>query len=166
MVAGGGLGERSQQENDCRGRIVSRHRFPSGWDGRWSGTAVRKRACSGKRGSTLTVPAQSKIRALLVDDEDLARHVLRELLKSHPEVEIAGECANGFEAVKAVAEQRPNLIFLDVHMPKLTGFDALELIRTEVPVIFVTASDQHAMRAFDAHAVDYLTNPVRRERVE
>jgi two-component system LytT family response regulator len=112
------------------------------------------------------VPAQSKIRALLVDDEDLARHVLRELLKSHPEVEIAGECANGFEAVKAVAEQRPNLIFLNVQMPKLTGFDVLELIGTEIPVVFVTAYDQHAMRAFEVHAVDYLLKPVSRERLE
>jgi len=112
------------------------------------------------------VPAQSTIRALLVDDEDLARHVLRELLKSHPEVEIAGECANGFEAVKAVAERRPNLIFLDVQMPKLTGFDVLELIGTEIPVIFVTAYDQHAMRAFEVHAVDYLLKPVGRERFE
>src|SRR5260370_585419 len=112
------------------------------------------------------MPAKSTIRALLVDDEDLARHVLRELLKSHPEVEIAGECANGFEAVKAVAEQRPNLIFLDVQMPKLTGFDVLELIGTEIPVIFVTAYDQHAMRAFEVHAVDYLLKPVGRERFE
>ncbi len=112
------------------------------------------------------MPVQSKIRALLVDDEDLARHVLRELLRSHPEVEIAGECENGFEAVKAVAEQRPNLIFLDVQMPKLTGFDVLELIGTEIPVIFVTAYDQHAMRAFEVHAVDYLLKPVGRERFE
>ena len=74
------------------------------------------------------MPAQTKLRALLVDDEDLARHALRELLKTHTEVEIAGECANGFDAVKAVAEQKPDLIFLDVQMPKLTGFDVLELI--------------------------------------
>ncbi len=112
------------------------------------------------------MPALSTIRALLVDDEDLARHVLRELLKSHPEVEIAGECANGFEAVKAVAKEKPNLIFLDVQMPKLTGFDVLELIGTEIPVIFVTAYDQHAMRAFEVHAVDYLLKPVGRERFE
>src|SRR4030088_1135993 len=109
---------------------------------------------------------KAQIRALLVDDEDLARHVLRELLNSHPEVEIAGECANGFDAVKAVAEQKPNLIFLDVQMPKLTGFDVLELIGTEIPVIFVTAYDQHAMRAFDVHAVDYLLKPIGRERFD
>jgi two-component system LytT family response regulator len=112
------------------------------------------------------MPTRSQIRALLVDDEDLARHVLRDLLQSHPEVEIAGECANGFDAVKAVAEHRPDLIFLDVQMPKLTGFDVLELIGTDIPVIFVTAYDQHAMRAFEVHAVDYLLKPVGRERFE
>jgi two-component system LytT family response regulator len=112
------------------------------------------------------MPAKSKIRALLVDDEDLARYVLRELLKCHPEVEIAAECANGFDAVKAVVEQKPDLIFLDVQMPKLTGFDVLELIGTDIPVIFVTAYDQHAMRAFEVHAVDYLLKPVGRERFE
>jgi two-component system LytT family response regulator len=112
------------------------------------------------------MPAPTKIRALLVDDEDLARHALRDLLKTHPEVEVLGECANGFEAVKAVAEQKPDLIFLDVQMPKLTGFDVLELIGNDIPVIFVTAYDQHAMRAFEVHAVDYLLKPVGRERFD
>jgi two-component system LytT family response regulator len=98
-------------------------------------------------------------KALIVDDEELARHVIREFLQSHAEIEIAAECANGMEAVKAVAEHKPNLIFLDVQMPKLTGFDVLELIGTDVPVIFVTAYDQYAMRAFDVHAVDYLLKP-------
>ncbi|HEY2461452.1 MAG TPA: response regulator [Candidatus Acidoferrum sp.] len=112
------------------------------------------------------MPSLSKIRALLVDDEELARHVLRELLQSHPEIEIAAECANGFEAVKAVAEHRPNLIFLDVQMPKLTGFDVLELIGTDIPIIFVTAYDEYAMRAFDVHAVDYLLKPVGQQRFE
>ncbi|HXY24304.1 MAG TPA: LytTR family DNA-binding domain-containing protein [Candidatus Acidoferrum sp.] len=104
--------------------------------------------------------------ALIVDDEDLARVVIRELLSTHPEIEILAECGNGFEAVKAVAEHKPDLIFLDVQMPKLTGFDVLELIGAEVPVIFVTAYDQYAMRAFDVHAVDYLLKPVGRERFE
>jgi len=105
-------------------------------------------------------------RALIVDDEELARHVIREFLQSHAEIEIAAECANGMEAVKAVAEHRPNLIFLDVQMPKLTGFDVLELIGTDVPVIFVTAYDEFAMRAFDVHAVDYLLKPIGRERFD
>jgi two-component system LytT family response regulator len=101
-----------------------------------------------------------------VDDEELARHIIRELLQSHSEIEIAAECANGMEAVKAVAEHKPDLIFLDVQMPKLTGFDVLELIGTDVPVIFVTAYDQYAMRAFDVHAIDYLLKPIGRERFD
>ena len=109
---------------------------------------------------------REKIGALIVDDEELARVVIRELLKFHPEMEILAECANGFEAVKAVAQYKPQLIFLDVQMPKLTGFDVLELIGTDVPVIFVTAYDQFAMRAFDVHAVDYLLKPVGRERFD
>ena len=104
--------------------------------------------------------------ALIVDDEELARHIIRELLQPHTEIEIAAECANGFEAVKAFAEHKPDLVFLDVQMPKLTGFDVLELIGADVPVIFVTAYDQYAMRAFDVHAVDYLLKPIGRERFE
>lgn len=110
--------------------------------------------------------SSKKITALIVDDEELARLVLRELIKAHAEVEVVAECGNGFEAVKAVAEHKPHLIFLDVQMPKLSGFDVLELIGTETAVIFVTAYDQYAMRAFEVHAVDYLLKPVGRERFE
>lgn len=110
--------------------------------------------------------AKKKWRALIVDDEELARHIIRELLQPHSEIEIATECANGFEAVKAFAEHKPDLIFLDVQMPKLTGFDVLELIGEKVSVIFVTAYDQYAMRAFEVHAVDYLLKPIGRERFE
>jgi two-component system LytT family response regulator len=110
--------------------------------------------------------AKKKIGALIVDDEDLARHVIRELLATHPEIEILAECVNGFEAVKAFAEHKPDLIFLDVQMPKLTGFDVLELIGPDVSVIFTTAYDQYAMRAFKVHAVDYLLKPIGRERFE
>ena len=112
------------------------------------------------------IPSTQKIRALIVDDEELARHVIRELLQFHPEVETLAECANGFEAAKAFAEHKPDLIFLDVQMPKLTGFDVLELIGTDVSVIFTTAYDQYAMRAFEVHAVDYLLKPIGRERFE
>jgi two-component system, LytTR family, response regulator len=105
-----------------------------------------------------------KLRALIVDDEELARHVIRELVGAHPEFEVVGECANGFEAVKAVAELKPDLMFLDVQMPKLTGFDVLELIGPEVAVIFATAYDEFAMQAFEVHAVDYLLKPVGKER--
>jgi two-component system LytT family response regulator len=113
------------------------------------------------------VSAARKWKALIVDDEELARKLLREMLTSHPEIEIAAECGNGLEAVKAAAEHSPDLLFLDVQMPKLTGFDVLELIeRDGVAVIFVTAYDQYAMKAFDVHAVDYLLKPFSRERFE
>ena len=104
--------------------------------------------------------------AMIVDDEELARALLREYLGSSADVEILAECANGFEAVKAIAEQKPDLVFLDVQMPKLNGFEVLELIGQEVAVIFVTAYDQYAMRAFDEHAVDYLLKPFSLERFQ
>ena len=110
--------------------------------------------------------AERRIGALIVDDEELARQVLRELLQTHPEMQILAECANGFEAVKAVAEHKPDLVFLDVQMPKLSGFDVLELIDRDIAVIFVTAYDQYAMKAFEVHAVDYLLKPIGRERFE
>ena len=105
------------------------------------------------------------IRAIIVDDEDLARQVIREMLTTHPEIEIVGECSNGFDAVKAVAELKPDLMFLDVQMPKLDGFEVLELIADDVAVIFATAYDEHAIRAFEVHAVDYLLKPFRAERL-
>ncbi|HEX3877581.1 MAG TPA: LytTR family DNA-binding domain-containing protein [Bryobacteraceae bacterium] len=105
-------------------------------------------------------------RAILVDDEELARAYLRELLGPHPEIEIAAECRNGFEAVKAINELSPDLVFLDVQMPKLDGFEVLELIDAKPAVIFVTAYDQYAMQAFDAQAADYLLKPFTAERFE
>jgi len=100
----------------------------------------------------------------MADDEQLARRVLREHLNAEPDIEIVAECSNGFEAVKAVNEQRPDLVFLDVQMPKLDGFEVLELIETPSAVVFITAFDQYAMRAFDAAAVDYLLKPYSAER--
>lgn len=114
----------------------------------------------------MSAGVENKIGALIVDDEELARQVLRELLQSHPEIHVLAECANGFEAVKAVAEHKPDLIFLDVQMPKLTGFDVLELIEGDIAVIFTTAYDQYAMKAFEVHAVDYLLKPIGGERFE
>lgn len=105
------------------------------------------------------------LRTLIVDDEELARKVLRELLGAHPEIEIVAECRNGLEAVKSAAGLKPDLLFLDVQMPKLTGFDVLELINTDISVIFVTAYDEYAMKAFEVHAVDYLLKPVGKERL-
>ncbi|MBV9158723.1 MAG: response regulator, partial [Acidobacteriaceae bacterium] len=100
-----------------------------------------------------------KIRAVIVDDEDLAIQLLREYLRKEEDIEIVAECTNGFDAVKAVTEHKPELLFLDVQMPKLDGFEVLELIGTEVAVVFITAYDQYAMKAFDAAAVDYLLKP-------
>ena len=100
-----------------------------------------------------------------MDDEPLARAVLREFLSSEPGVEVVAECANGFEAVKAVSELAPDLLLLDVQMPKLDGFEVLDLVGREVAVVFTTAYDQYALRAFDVHAVDYLLKPVSAERL-
>jgi two-component system, LytTR family, response regulator len=111
-------------------------------------------------------PERKTLRAVIVDDEELARALLREYVESSTGVEIAAECANGFEAVKAISEKKPDLVFLDVQMPKLDGFEVLELIGQEVAVIFVTAFDQYAMRAFDEHAVDYLLKPFSLERFQ
>ena len=114
----------------------------------------------------MNFPADRKIRTIIVDDEDLARQVLREFLSAHSEVEIVAECANGFEAVKAVSEHKPDLVFLDIQMPKLDGFEVLELIGPGPAVIFVTAYDTFAIRAFEVHAVDYLLKPIGAQRFE
>ena len=95
----------------------------------------------------------------MADDEELARRVMREYLSQESDIEIVAECANGFEAVKAINEAKPDVVFLDVQMPKLDGFEVLELIDNPAAVVFVTAFDQYAMRAFDAAAVDYLLKP-------
>src|SRR6266481_124898 len=108
----------------------------------------------------------SKIRAVIVDDEDLARQVVRELLSGHDEIEVVSECANGFEAVKSVTELKPDLVFLDVQMPKLDGFEVLELIGPSAAVVFVTTHDNYAIRAFEVHAVDYLLKPFGCDRFE
>ena len=107
---------------------------------------------------------ERKIRAVVVDDEDLARQVIREMLGAHTEIEVVAECVNGFEAVRTVAELKPDLIFLDIQMPKLDGFEVLELIGDDIAVVFATAYDEHALRAFEVHAVDYLLKPFRAER--
>jgi two-component system LytT family response regulator len=112
-----------------------------------------------------TLGARSLIRVIIVDDEELARRLLREYLEADGRVEIVAECGNGFEAVKAIAEHKPDLVFLDVQMPKLDGFEVLELIDPATAVIFVTAYDEYAMRAFEARAVDYLLKPFGENRL-
>lgn len=113
-----------------------------------------------------TKGARRRMGAVIVDDEELARSLLRQYLESSADIDIVAECANGFEAVKAISEHKPDLVFLDVQMPKLDGFEVLQLIARDVAVIFVTAYDQYAMKAFDAHAVDYLLKPFSLERFE
>ena len=107
----------------------------------------------------------SSLRVIIVDDEMPARMALVQALSSMPDVTLVAQCANGFDAVKAVTETKPDAVLLDVHMPKLDGFDVLELIGRDVPVIFVTAHDEFAIRAFEVHAVDYLLKPVSPERL-
>jgi two-component system LytT family response regulator len=107
----------------------------------------------------------ARLRVAIVDDEAPARALLREYLAAHADVEVVAECANGFEAVKTVAELDPDLLLLDVQMPKLDGFEVLELVERPVAVIFVTAYDEHALRAFEVHAVDYLLKPFGPERL-
>jgi len=110
--------------------------------------------------------AAEGLSCMIVDDEDLARRVIREHLARYPEVAILAECANGFEAVKAANELGPDLLFLDIQMPKLNGFEVLDLIGADAAVIFVTAYDEYALRAFEVHAVDYLLKPFNAERFD
>jgi two-component system LytT family response regulator len=106
------------------------------------------------------------LRIVIVDDEPLARSVVREYASADPSVEVVADCANGFEAVKAVSELKPDLVLLDVQMPKLDGFEVLELLGREQAVVFITAYDQYALRAFDVHAVDYLLKPFSADRFQ
>ncbi|MEO5987793.1 MAG: response regulator [Candidatus Eisenbacteria bacterium] len=107
----------------------------------------------------------ARCRVLIVDDEAPARALLREYLSAHADIEVLGECANGFEAVKRIAELAPDLVFLDVQMPKLDGFEVLELLDPRPAVVFCTAYDEYALKAFEVHAVDYLLKPFGRERL-
>ncbi len=106
------------------------------------------------------------IKVILIDDEPLARSIVAEYLQSYPEIEIVKECNDGFEGVKAIAEHKPDLIFLDIQMPKLNGFEMLEVLEHVPSVIFTTAFDEFAMKAFDAHAVDYLLKPFSKDRFD
>jgi serine/threonine protein kinase len=108
---------------------------------------------------------REKLGCVIVDDEQPAREVLREYLSGFPEIEILAECSNGFEAVKTVTELKPDILFLDIQMPKLNGFEVLELIERNLAVIFITAYDQYALKAFEVHAVDYLLKPFSPERL-
>ena len=104
------------------------------------------------------------LRTIIVDDEPIARRLLREYCVAVGGAEVVAECANGFEAVKAILELAPDVVLLDVHMPNLIGFEVLELVEGSFAVVFVTAHDEHALRAFEVNAVDYLLKPVDAER--
>jgi two-component system LytT family response regulator len=106
------------------------------------------------------------MRVVLIDDEPLARSVVIEYLQSWPNLEIVQECNDGFEGVKAIAQHEPDLIFLDIQMPKINGFEMLELIEQPPSVIFTTAFDEYAIKAFEEHAVDYLLKPFTKERFD
>lgn len=106
------------------------------------------------------------IKAVLIDDEPLARLIVREYLQNYDQIEIVQECNDGFEGVKAIMQHSPGLIFLDIQMPKITGFEMLELIEQPPAVIFTTAFDEYAIKAFETHAVDYLLKPFSKERFD
>ncbi|RYE32263.1 MAG: response regulator [Sphingobacteriaceae bacterium] len=101
---------------------------------------------------------------LIIDDEPLARSIVQEYLMQYPQINVAQECGDGFEGVKAIIQHKPDLIFLDVQMPKINGFEMLELVDQQPSVIFTTAFDEYALKAFEAHAVDYLLKPFSKER--
>src|SRR5215831_16507762 len=103
-------------------------------------------------------------KVVIIDDEMLARSIVKEYLQKHPELELMQECSDGFEGLKAIQQHQPDLIFLDIQMPKINGFEMLELIDEPPAIIFTTAFDEYAIRAFEAHAVDYLLKPFSRER--
>ena len=106
------------------------------------------------------------IKAIIIDDEPLARSLVKEYLASHTDIEVMAECNDGFEGLKAIQEIHPEIIFLDIQMPKINGFEMLELLDNPPAVIFTTAFDEYALRAFDTHAVDYLLKPFSKERFD
>src|SRR6201990_1969867 len=106
------------------------------------------------------------MKIIIIDDEPLARSIIKEYMQYHPDLELIAECNDGFEGVKAIQQYQPDLIFLDIQMPKINGFEMLELIEQPPAVIFATAFDEFAIKAFEAHAVDYLLKPFNQERFD
>jgi two-component system, LytTR family, response regulator len=106
------------------------------------------------------------IRTIIIDDEPLARSIIKEYLLRHPQIELVQECNDGFEGIKAIMQHHPDLIFLDIQMPKINGFEMLELVDQPPAVIFTTAYDEYAIKAFENHAVDYLLKPFNQERFD
>jgi two-component system, LytTR family, response regulator len=106
------------------------------------------------------------IKTVVIDDEPLARSIVVEYLQTYPQIQVAQECNDGFEGVKAIAQHKPDLIFLDIQMPKINGFEMLELVEEPPAVIFTTAFDEYAIKAFEAHAIDYLLKPFSKDRFD
>ncbi|MFL5772344.1 MAG: LytR/AlgR family response regulator transcription factor [Flavisolibacter sp.] len=106
------------------------------------------------------------IRTIIIDDEPLARSIVKEYLQDFKEIVVSAECGDGFEGVKSINQERPDLVFLDIQMPKINGFEMLELLESPPAVIFTTAFDEYAIRAFETHAVDYLLKPFGKERFD
>lgn len=106
------------------------------------------------------------IKAVIVDDEPLARFVLQELLQPYSQIQVMQECGDGFEGLKAIQQHQPQLLFLDIQMPKINGFELLELLEQPPAVIFTTAYDEYALKAFEANAIDYLLKPFSKERFD
>ena len=106
------------------------------------------------------------MKAIIIDDEPLARSIVKEYLQQHPDIELLTECNDGFEGVKAINQHQPDLIFLDIQMPKINGFEMLELIDNPPQVIFTTAFEEYAIKAFETHAVDYLLKPFSKDRFD
>lgn len=106
------------------------------------------------------------IKALIIDDEPLARMIVKEYLLTYPDIQLLQECNDGFEGLKAIQQHQPDLVFLDVQMPKINGFEMLELIEQPPAVIFTTAFDEYAIKAFESHAIDYLLKPFSQERFD
>lgn len=106
------------------------------------------------------------MRTILIDDESLARDIVKHYLSSFPDIEIVAECSDGFEGIKAITQHQPDFIFLDIQMPKINGFEMLELVEKHPAVIFTTAFDEYAIKAFEVNAVDYLLKPIEQGRFE
>ncbi len=106
------------------------------------------------------------MKAVIIDDEPLARLIVREYLQSYSVIRIVEECNDGFDGLKAIMLHQPDLIFLDIQMPKINGFEMLELIEQPPAVIFTTAFDEYAIKAFETHAIDYLLKPFSKERFD
>ena len=103
---------------------------------------------------------------IIIDDEPLARSIVKEYLQKHPQLQLAEECGDGFAGLKAIQQHKPDLIFLDIQMPKINGFEMLELIEQPPSVIFTTAYDEYAIKAFESHAIDYLLKPFDQQRFD